>query len=255
MTLRNFPLITDPAARRAYMEDRIRQRMQQARVSVRGAGAADDAAELYLYDVIGAWGVTASDFQAALNSSSGDVRVRISSPGGDVSHGLAIYNSIKRARDAGQKITTHVDAEASSMASYIMLAGERVFMSENATVMIHEPWTIAYGDEKAMLAAARSLAVARDSSLVPGYAAKTGKSVADIRVLLAAETWLDADASLADGFIDEIEYTVAPSASRFPNTPRPVPSQPAATASLRVMRQEPPRPGAAAASKFKPEGN
>lgn len=247
-----------PAARRAQIHARAVQRLAEPRQMLQRASlqAADGASEVYVYDLIGDWGLSARDFQQALDSTTDTVRIRINSPGGDVTHGVAMFNAIKRARAAGKRVTTHVDGEAASMASYIMLAGERVVIAENATVMIHEPWAIAVGDEHAMRTMADALAMTRDSSLVPAYAQKSGKSVADIRSILAAETWLDADGALSEGFVDEIERTVAAlSAAYIPTNPRPVPSQPAGTASLGASRQDLSRIGAAAATSFKPEGN
>lgn len=249
MTIRKtFP--ATPSARREQLQARALERLREPRS---GAILSADGSEVFVYDLIGSWGITANDFQQALDAAGDTVRVRLNTPGGDVTHGVAMFNAIKRARAAGRRVTTHVDGEAASMGSYLMLAGERTFIAENATVMIHEPWAIAMGDEKAMRTAADSLALTRDSSMVPAYALKSGKTADDIRSIMAAETWFNAQDAVAEGFADEIERTVSAALSTIPNTPRPVPSQPAEPASLGASRQDTSRRGAAPAT-FKPEG-
>lgn len=58
---------------------------------------ANNSAEVWLYDEIGGWGVTARQFAQDIKAL-GDIKhidVRIHSPGGDVFEGMAIYNLLK----------------------------------------------------------------------------------------------------------------------------------------------------------------
>src|SRR3546814_15603661 len=58
---------------------------------------APDVAQVYIYDEIGLWGVTASDFAAELRGvTANTIDLHISSPGGDVFDGLAILNSLRQ---------------------------------------------------------------------------------------------------------------------------------------------------------------
>ena len=64
-------------------------------LSVRAA--ADKPTEIFLYDEIGFWGVTASDFAGALREAGdGPINLRVNSPGGEVFDGLAIYNLLRQ---------------------------------------------------------------------------------------------------------------------------------------------------------------
>nr|EHH8706328.1 hypothetical protein [Escherichia coli] len=62
------------------------------------AGHQSDA-DIYIYDEIGFWGVTAKQFISDLNAL-GDIthiNLHINSPGGDVFEGIAIFNALKSA--------------------------------------------------------------------------------------------------------------------------------------------------------------
>ena len=93
------------------------------------------AADIYLYNDIGFFGVTANDFKEQLLSvNAQDLNIYINSMGGDVSEGLAIFNMIKRHQ--GTK-TVHIDGLAASLASVIAMAGDEVIMPESSLMFIH----------------------------------------------------------------------------------------------------------------------
>ncbi len=162
---------------------------------------ADDTAEVSIYDAIGLWGVSASDFVSALKDVAGKaLTVRINSPGGAITEGTAIFNALKR-HDG--EVTTCIDGLAASMASYVALAGSRVCMAENAFFMIHNPQWGAQGDADELRSAANVLDKMK-ATLVNVYAAKTGMDDDDIGDLMDAETWLTAAEAKEKGFIDEI---------------------------------------------------
>ena len=80
---------------------------------------------------------------------SGDIEFEIDSPGGSVFHGISIYNAIKN-YDRG-KCRMHVVGDCSSMAAYIMLAGDGdVEFEPNSIVVIHNPWSVTVGDYRDM---------------------------------------------------------------------------------------------------------
>ncbi|WP_313687581.1 head maturation protease, ClpP-related, partial [Pantoea sp.] len=107
------------------------------------------AADIYIYDEIGYWGVTAQSFAASLKAL-GDIdhiNLHIHSPGGDVFDGIAIYNLLN-AHSATK--TVYIDGLAASMASVIAMVGNPIIMPENAMMMIHKPWGITGGDANDM---------------------------------------------------------------------------------------------------------
>lgn len=175
-------------------------------LTIRNEAGAEEA-ELLVYGDIGAdsWKdeyVGAKAFAEALSSVKGKhVTVRINSYGGDVFAGQAIYSMLKR-HPGG--CTTLVDGVAASAASIIAMAGDTVIMPENAMLMIHNPWCLAYGNASDFRKTADDMDKIGES-LVAVYAAKTGKTGDEIRAMLDAETWLTAQEAVDMGFADEIE--------------------------------------------------
>lgn len=164
--------------------------------------SANNEADIYIYDEIGYWGVTAKQFVNDLKAL-GDVshiNLHINSPGGDVFDGIAIFNALKH---HGAAITVHIDGLAASMASVIAMVGNPVIMPENTMMMIHKPWGFAGGDANDMRDYADLLDKV-ESVLIPAYAAKTGKTSDEIAAMLEDETWLDGAECLAMGFADQV---------------------------------------------------
>lgn len=159
-------------------------------------------ADIFIYDEIGYWGVTAKQFVNDLRAL-GDVthiNLYINSPGGDVFDGIAIYNALKH---HGAAITVHIDGLAASMASVIAMVGNPVIMPENTMMMIHKPWGFAGGDASDMRDYADLLDKV-ESVLIPAYAQKTGKSTEEIAAMLEDETWMNGSECLELGFADQV---------------------------------------------------
>lgn len=166
------------------------------------ANAESAEADIYIYDEIGYWGVTAKQFVNQLQAL-GDIKninLHINSPGGDVFDGIAIYNALK---NHGAAITVYIDGLAASMASIIAMVGNPVIMPENTMLMIHKPWGFAGGDANDMRDYADLLDKV-ENVLIPAYAHKTGMDPAKIAEMLEDETWLDGNECLALGFADKV---------------------------------------------------
>src|SRR3990167_1286555 len=79
-----------------------------------------DEAEVFIYDEIGYYGVSAADFAAELQGvNAQSILLRISSPGGDVFDGLAILNSLRQHKAT---VNVVIDGIAASAASFIAMA-------------------------------------------------------------------------------------------------------------------------------------
>lgn len=178
------------------------------------------ANELYIYGNIGQYEISAKcviDQLKALNQNE-TVKVHITSSGGDVMEGIAIYNALKDL----PKIEVYIDGLAASMGSVIAMAGKKVFMAENAFLMIHNPWTMAAGDSDDLRETADTLDKIKPS-LVAAYTAKSGKPEAEIQEIMKAETWLNAQEALEAGFVDaiteEVQMAASIDLSKFQNVP------------------------------------
>ena len=163
-----------------------------------------ESGELFLYDAIGSadWGfIDAATVIRDLRAISGKrATIRLNSPGGSVDEARAIYNAIKR-HPGG--VDTVVDSAAYSAAGYIFAAGERRVIAENGMLMLHDPWTFAYGNATQLRKDADVLDKYRDS-IVEAYAGSSGKDADEIKAILAAETWYSAAEALAEGFATEV---------------------------------------------------
>ena len=118
---------------------------------------------------------------------SGDIEFEIDSPGGSVFHGISIYNAIKN-YDRG-KCRMHVVGDCSSMAAYIMLAGDGdVEFEPNSIVVIHNPWSVTVGDYRDMQKEGKIL-----EELAQVYAKAFVKKglfkESEIRSIMDEETW------------------------------------------------------------------
>lgn len=204
------------------------------------AATADTPAEILVYDEIGFWGITATDFAAAFKAAgSGPVNVRINSPGGDVFDGLAIYNMILAHGD----VTTYVDGLAASAASYIAMGGKTVNMAEASQMMIHNAWSLTIGNQAEHVKQAGVLAKI-DGTLASIYASRTGKTTDDVAAMMAAETWMTATEAKADGFCDNVITPPAAAAASatvlWRNAedivPTPAVAEPTADTSARIKR-------------------
>jgi ATP-dependent Clp protease protease subunit len=162
-----------------------------------------------LYDVIvsseadASWfgGVSLEAFSKALDSMSGDVHLRISSPGGDVFAGIAMAQRIRDYK--GGEVIAHIDGYAASAASLLPLACAKTIMSPQSMIMIHSAWTIAIGNSEDFLNQAALLAKI-DGQLAEGYAAKGGKTAAEFLALMHAETWFAPQEAIDAGLCNEI---------------------------------------------------
>ena len=169
----------------------------------------ENRAELLIFDQIGqdVWGDGISQLQfmeelAALGDVN-EIDVRISSPGGLVMVGVAMYNALM-AHPA--TITVHVDS-AWSMASYLAMSASpgRLFMAENGLMMIHNPTLESLGRvDVDDLESARQMLEASTNQMVRVYAARTGQEPDAIRAMMKATTWLEAAEAKELGFVDEI---------------------------------------------------
>lgn len=169
------------------------------------AAVSDSPGEIHIYDQIGGWGISASQFlkevsEAGLFNAS-QVDIRIHSPGGSVLDGFAIFNTLKRLPGA---VNIYIDGIAASMASVLaMLPGARVHIPENAFIMIHNPWGGVMGEADDMRDYA-DLLDKHAKNILDAYEQKTGLPRDEIQNLMSAETWMTGADAVQKGFADEL---------------------------------------------------
>jgi ATP-dependent Clp endopeptidase proteolytic subunit ClpP len=179
---------------------------------------AGETADIYIFDEIGTYGVTAQDFISEIKGLKDmPINLRINSLGGDVFDGMAMYNVIKR-REA--KTTVYIEGIAASIATIIALGADEVIMAENSLFMIHNAWGGTSGEAKDMRKTAETLDKIT-SELTDIYVKKTGLSYDTLADMMDEESWLNADEAFALGFIDTISDSIKVAAkydvSKFKN--------------------------------------
>lgn len=196
---------------RTRPQDRRRPRpsahtRQWYRVSVQAAADGGDAAtaDVYIYDVIGDWydGVSSKSLLAAIQAlppAVATLRIHINSPGGDCFEAITIANML-RMHPAAKDVV--IEGLCASAATVIACAGDAIRMADNAMYMVHDPWCLAVGDSGDLRQTADWLDKVR-TAIVATYQWISPKSADELTALMEAETWMDADEALANGFITE----------------------------------------------------
>lgn len=167
--------------------------------------ASADSATLHIFDVIGLNGLQADAFRAELAKvTARRVRVEINSPGGDVFAGVTIFNTLKQ---SGKVIDVKVMGIAASAASYIAMAGDTIEMPSNTFMMVHNPSTVVAGNSIELRRRADVLDKIGET-MIAVYSAKSGRSKAEVKVLLDKDTWMTADEALEQGFATKVSAAI-----------------------------------------------
>jgi ATP-dependent protease ClpP protease subunit len=158
----------------------------------------DELGKLYGPSAVAAQ-MSIGDIVCKADDALESVEVEINSPGGSVMEGQRIYNALRGMSARGVAITTTVNGRAASMGSVIMLAGDTRQMTRGSRIMIHEASMVSWGDARTLRKNA-DLLEGISSEIATLYSDRTGGDKDEIRQLMYAETWMDADKAKALGF-------------------------------------------------------
>ena len=129
-----------------------------------------------------------------------NITLNISSNGGGTTAAIAIANALKRHK---ARVIANIDGIVASAATIITSACDIVRMPKNALFMIHNPWTIAMGEEKDFEKMAETLSKVKNS-IIETYIDKTGMNKEKLSELMDKESWFNANEAKEYGFVDEI---------------------------------------------------
>jgi ATP-dependent protease ClpP protease subunit len=183
-----------------------------ARNEVPEAAIDGTVATMRLYDPVDDWGefwgVSASEFAAALDAlpdTVTEIRLHINSPGGVIFEGIAILNQL---RQHPARVVAVVDGVAASIASVIAVGADETVMNPDTLLMIHDGSGFCMGTAEDMREVASVLDTLSDT-IAGVYARKAGGEVAEWRATMQGTAWYTAqqalDAGLADRIADETE--------------------------------------------------
>ncbi len=133
---------------------------------------------------------------------SKDISFYINSPGGVVSAGLAIYDTMQYIRSP---VSTVCVGMAASMGSLLLTAGAKGkrFALPNSQVMIHQPSGGAQGQATDIAIQAREILKTRER-LNAMYVHHTGQTLEEIEKNMERDTYLTATEARDFGLVDEV---------------------------------------------------
>ena len=131
-----------------------------------------------------------------------DIFMYINSPGGVVTSGLAIHDTMNYIRP---EVTTVCIGQCASMGSFLLAAGQpgkRIALT-NSRIMIHQPSGGAQGMASDIEIQAKEILRMRHR-LNTLYAKYTGKTIEAIETAMDRDMFLEADEAKAFGLVDEV---------------------------------------------------
>jgi len=143
-----------------------------------------------------------------------DVHLYINSPGGSISAGLAVYDTMQY---ISCPVETVCIGMAASMAAILLAAGSpgKRFALPNARIMIHQPWGGAQGTAADIEIQAEEILRARE--ILNGVLAKhTGRPLSQIETDTERDKYLSAAESREYGIIDEVVASMKRPATEAP---------------------------------------
>ena len=131
-----------------------------------------------------------------------EIYLYINSPGGLVTAGLGIYDTMQYIKP---EISTLCIGQAASMGSFLLAAGSKGkrFSLPNSRVMVHQPSAGFQGQATDIEIHAKEV-LSLKIRLNEIYSKHTGKSVDEIKSALERDNFMTADAAKSFGLIDEV---------------------------------------------------
>jgi ATP-dependent Clp protease protease subunit len=131
-----------------------------------------------------------------------DINLYINSPGGSVTAGLAIYDTMQFVKCP---VVTYCVGQAASMGAVLLAAGTagKRFSLPNARIMIHQPWGGAQGQATDISIQAKEILRLRDR-LNEILAHHTGKKVEDIEKDTDRDNFMSSEEAKNYGLVDSV---------------------------------------------------
>ena len=136
--------------------------------------------------------------------SEKDISLYINSPGGSVSAGLAIYDTMQYIKC---DVSTICMGMAASMGAFLLSSGAKGkrFALPNSEIMIHQPLGGAQGQATDIKIAAEHILRTREK-LNKILAENTGKPIEQIAIDTERDNWLSAQEAMDYGIVDKVFY-------------------------------------------------
>ena len=170
----------------------IYSRLLQDRIVMLGGEVTDDSANSIVAQLL---------FLQAQDAKK-EISMYINSPGGSVTAGLAIYDTMQF---ISCPVATYCIGQAASMGAVLLTAGAKGkrFALPNARIMIHQPWGGAEGKASDIEITAREILRLKEI-LNQILAAHSGKKVEDVVRDTDRDHFMSAEEACAWGLIDKV---------------------------------------------------
>jgi ATP-dependent Clp protease protease subunit len=143
------------------------------------------------------------------SENSRDISMYINSPGGVITAGMAIHDTMQYIKP---RVSTVCVGQAASMGSFLLAAGEpgmRIALP-NSRIMVHQPSGGARGMASDIEIQAKEILRIR-ARMNDLYVKYTGRTLTDIEKALDRDTFLEADEAMTFGIVDKVFETRPPS--------------------------------------------
>ncbi|NEY72192.1 ATP-dependent Clp endopeptidase proteolytic subunit ClpP [Bacillus mesophilus] len=170
----------------------IYSRLLKDRIIMLGSGIDDNVANSIVSQLL---------FLAAEDPDK-DISLYINSPGGSITAGMAIYDTMQFIKP---KVSTICIGMAASMGAFLLAAGEKGkrYALPNSEVMIHQPLGGAQGQATEIEIAAKRILFLR-SKLNEILAERTGQPIEVIERDTERDNFITADRAMEYGLVDQV---------------------------------------------------
>jgi ATP-dependent Clp protease protease subunit len=144
-----------------------------------------------------------SEIRYLSKNSKEPLTLILNSPGGSISAGMAIYDTLNA---SGCEVTTVVEGMAASMAAFLATCAAtkgRRFCQPNAEIMVHQPLGGVQGQASDISIAADHINSTK-KKMIKIFADSVNLEESKIKALTDRDTWLSAEDALKMGFVDYI---------------------------------------------------
>ena len=200
MTLHRYGTVTDSYINPSIIEERklnvasmdVFSRLMMDRIIFLGVPIDDDVANI----------IQAQLLYLASTDENSDISIYLNTPGGQVSSGLAIYDTMQL---ISPDVATICTGMAASMGSVLLCAGAEGKRSAlpHSRVMIHQPLGGARGQASDILIAAEEIRKTRDE-LCSIIACHSGQPMEKVLADADRDFWMTSKEALEYGMIDNI---------------------------------------------------
>ncbi len=185
------PIVVEQTGRGERSYD-IYSRLLQDRIVFIGSGINDDVSNVIIAQLL---------FLQSQDATK-DISVYINSPGGSVTAGLAIYDTMQYITC---DVATYCVGQAASMGAVLLAAGRKGkrFALPNARIMIHQPWGGAEGKASDISIAAKEILRLKDrlNEILAFHTGRTAESVCNDT---ERDYFMSSEEAKAYGLVDEV---------------------------------------------------